>query len=147
VGVTTDISGSVEIDTSNPAGSKVGTITVDISKLKSDSGSRDNTIRGRFLESTRFPTATFTSTAIEGLPSTYTEGQQISFKVTGDLTVHEITKPVTFDVTATLSSGSLTGTATATILMSDFGIGPIKMAGILGTEDEVKLTFNFVARP
>ena len=147
VGVTSDISGAVELNISTPSQSKVSKITVDISKLKSDSGRRDNTIRERFLESGRFPVATFVPTSIEGLPATYTEGQEISFKVTGDLIVHETTQPVTFDVTVKLSGDTLTGTATTTILMSNFGIGPIKMAGILGTEDEVKLTFNFVASP
>jgi hypothetical protein len=32
-------------------------------------------------------------------------------------------------------------------LMSDFGFGPISLAGILNTEDEVKINFDFVARP
>jgi len=31
--------------------------------------------------------------------------------------------------------------------MSDFGFGPIQMAGVLGTENEVKINFEFVARP
>jgi hypothetical protein len=31
--------------------------------------------------------------------------------------------------------------------MSDFGFGPIDIAGILKTEDEAKVTLNFVARP
>jgi hypothetical protein len=41
----------------------------------------------------------------------------------------------------------LTGEAGTTILMSEFGIGPISIAGILNTEDEIKLSFTFVARP
>ena len=79
--------------------------------------------------------------------ATYTEGQPISFTMTGDLTVKETTKPVTFEVTATLQAGVLTGTATTTILLSDFAVGPIEIAGMLGTEDEAKLTLAFVARP
>jgi len=66
--------------------------------------------------------------------------------VTGDLTVREATRPVTFHVQASLNEGILGGQATTTILMSDFGVGPIQMAGVLGTEDEVKLNFLFVAR-
>jgi len=67
--------------------------------------------------------------------------------ITGDLTIKETTKPVTFEVTTQLDGETLTGEATATILMSDFGIGPISLAGMLETEDEVLLTFNFIARP
>jgi polyisoprenoid-binding protein YceI len=66
--------------------------------------------------------------------------------VTGDLLVRETTRPVTFEVTASLNGDALTGTATTTILMSDFGVGPITILGVLGTEDQVKLAFEFVAR-
>jgi hypothetical protein len=43
--------------------------------------------------------------------------------------------------------GVLVGEATTTILMSDFGVGPISVLGILNTEDEVKLTIELTARP
>jgi polyisoprenoid-binding protein YceI len=106
----------------------------------------DNAIRGRFLESSKYPNVTFTPTAIEGLPQSYQDGQEITFKVTGDLTIREVTKPVSFDVTATLSGDTLSGQAVTTILMSEFGFGPISIAGILNTEDQAKVTLNFVAQ-
>ena len=147
IGITMEISGTVQVDTENPQNSSISPLTIDISQLASDSARRDNAIRDRFLESSKFPIATFVPTSIDGLPSTYTEGEEITFKVTGDLTVHDVTKPVTFEVTAKVSDGTLSGTATTTVLLSDFGIGPITIAGILGTEDEAKLTLAFVARP
>jgi polyisoprenoid-binding protein YceI len=115
--------------------------------LKSDSPRRDNYLRNNALESARYPTVTFVPTAVEGLPTTYAEGQEYTFRVHGDLTVREITRPVTFDVTARLQGQTLSGTATTTIRMSDFGVGPIDLVGILRTEDKVKLTLKFVARP
>lgn len=147
IGVTKTLSGSVFGDLSNPPVSSIGPIQVDISQFTSDSNRRDNAIRGDWLESTRFPTATFVSTSIEGLPSSYVEGQDYPLKVTGDLTVREVTRAVTFDVTTRLNGDTLTGTAVTTILLSDFGIGPISIAGILKTEDEAKITLEFVARP
>jgi len=147
IGVTSEVNGEVQIDLANPQNSQLGPITVDISQLQSDSRRRDGRIREQWLESSRYPIATFTPTSLEGLPSSYTEGQPINFKVTGDLTVREATQPVTFDVTATIQGGALIGSASTTILMSAFGVGPIEIAGMLGTEDEVKLTINFVARP
>jgi len=146
IGVTDVISGSIQLDPENPQNTSIGVITVDISQLKSDSGRRDRTIQDRFLESGRYPTATFTPTQITGLPAEYTPGEMLSFQVTGDLTVREVTQPVTFEVQASLKEGILEGQATTTILMSTFGIGPIQMVGVLGTEDEVKISFNFVAR-
>jgi polyisoprenoid-binding protein YceI len=146
VGTTTQLSGKINIDPANPQNSSIDKIEVDISQLQSDSGRRDNMIRDRFLESRQFPIATFVANQIEGLPTIYSEGQTLNFKVSGDLTVHEVTKPVTFDVQATLANHELQGTATTTLLMSDFGVGPIEMAGILGTEDEFKIHMQFVAR-
>ena len=70
-----------------------------------------------------------------------------SFKVTGDMTIKTTTKPVTWDVTTQLSGDTLTGTATTEILMSTFNVGPISILGMLNTEDKVKLTFEFVAKP
>lgn len=147
VGVTNVISGSIQLDPQNPQNTTMGTITVDISQFQSDSGRRDNTIRDRFLESRRFPIATFVPTQITGLPEQYTAGDTLTFQITGDLTVRETTRPVTFDIQASLNEGILTGQAATMILMSDFGFGPIQMAGVLGTEDEVKIIFDFVARP
>ena len=147
IGVTQTLSGSVFGDLSNPPVSSIGPIQVDISKFTSDSNRRDNAIRGDWLESTRFPIATFVSTSIEGLPSSYVEGQDYALKVTGDLTVREVTRSVTFDVITRLNGDTLSGTATTTILLSDFSIGPISIAGILKTEDEAKITLEFVARP
>jgi len=146
-GITSRVSGDVTIDFQNPPNSKIGEIQVDISQFQSDSPRRDNALRDRFLESARFPIATFVPREIQALPESYQEGQPINLKVTGDLTVREVTKPVTFDVTLQYQGNTLTGEASTTILMSDFQVGPISIAGILNTEDEVKLIFNFVARP
>ena len=147
IGITKGISGDITIDYTNPQNSSIGTITVDISQFTSDSNRRDNAIRDRFLESSRFPLATFTPTSIEGLPAVGEEGVDYPLKITGDLSVKETTKQVTFDATIRLEGDTLTGSATTTLLMSDFAVGPISIAGILETQDEVKLSFSFTARP
>lgn len=146
VGVTNTIQGEINADPANPASASIGKISVDISQFKSDSSRRDNAIRGQWLESSRFPTATFEPTRIEGLPQRYVEGQEYPLKVTGNLTIRDSTHEVTFDVVTSLKDGTLTGTATTSLQMSTFGVGPISIAGILNTEDQVKLTFKFVAR-
>ncbi|WP_299029707.1 YceI family protein [uncultured Thermanaerothrix sp.] len=147
VGVTTAIEGQIEANLADPPASRLGPITVDVSQLRSDSSRRDNYLRNNALESARYPLVTFTPTAVEGLPTAYVEGQDYTFRVRGDLTVRQTTRPVTFAVTARLEGQTLSGTATTTILMSDFGIGPIDLVGILRTEDAVKLTLTFTARP
>ena len=146
VGVTYEVNGEILVDRSNPQNSSIGPIRVDISQFTSDNQRRDNTIRERFLESAKFPIVEFTPGEIQGLPESYQEGQQITFQVSGDLTVRDVTKPVTFEVSFVGESDTITGEATTTILMSNFGFGPISIGGILNTEDEVKVKFVFVAR-
>ena len=147
IGVTPQVAGEISLDLAAPQNSSLGTLTADISQFKSDSSRRDNAIRGRFIETERYPTVTFVPTSIEGLPESYQEGQDLPLKIIGDLTIREKTLPVTFDAVVRLEGNQLTGQATTTILMSDFEFGPISIAGILKTEDEAKITLTIVARP
>jgi len=146
VGVTTDVNGEIFANLADPPASQLGTIQVDISKFSSDSSRRDGVIRNQWLESARYPIAVFVPKQVDGLPQDYQPAQPYTFRVTGDLTVREVTREVSFDVSAQLDGDTLSGTAETTILMSDYAVGPISILGVLNTEDEVKLIFTFVAR-
>jgi len=147
VGTTNAIRGEILIDRASPKNSRIGPITVDISRFQSDSARRDNAIRDRWLESSRFPTAEFTPTSIEGLPETYTEGRELSLQMSGNLKVRDATRPTTFTVTLRLQGSTLTGVGNTTIRMTEFGFDPPSIFGILRAENEAKLEFRFVARP
>ncbi|MCS7060960.1 MAG: YceI family protein [Anaerolineae bacterium] len=146
VGVTTIVNGAITLDTQNPANTQVGEITVDISALKSDSDRRDNAIRRNWLESANYPIAKFVPKSYEGLPSSYEIGQELTFKMSGDMTVRDTTISVTWDVVARYDGKQLSGTATTQIKMSSFNFDPPSIAGILRAEDDAKLTLEFVAR-
>jgi polyisoprenoid-binding protein YceI len=49
----------------------------------------------------------------------------------GDLSIREVTQPVTIEVSMQGSEEASTGEANATILMGDFGIGPVRIDNIL----------------
>ena len=147
LGTTNAIRGEILIDRGTPRNSRLGPITVDISRFQSDSVRRDNAIRDRWLESSRFPTAEFTPTSIEGLPEAYTDGRELNLHVTGNLKIREVTRPTKFAVTLWLQGTALTGVGNTTIRMTDFGFDPPSIFGILRAEDEAKLEFRFVARP
>jgi polyisoprenoid-binding protein YceI len=146
-GTTGEITGEIAIDKTKPSASRVGTIKVDISKLASDSEQRDDQIRNRWLESTKFPTATFVAKRLEGLPETpYTEGAELTFRIVGDLTVRNVTKEVTFDAKGKIVGDLFTGTATTTFNMTDFGFDPPSILGILKAENGVELTLTIEAK-
>jgi polyisoprenoid-binding protein YceI len=147
VGSTGAVAGDLYLDLSNPAASTIGTITVDISTLASDSSQRDNQIRQRFLESNKYPTATFVPKRLEGLPDTpYTDGQALAFTIVGDLTIRDVTKEVTWAATGKLDGDTFTGSATTQFNMTDFGFDPPEIAGLLKAENGVALELTIVAR-
>jgi polyisoprenoid-binding protein YceI len=119
---------------------------VDLRTLTTDEARRDERIRNEWLESNTYPYAEFTATAIENFPADATEGQDVSFQVTGDMTIREITRPQTFDVTARLDGNTFTGTATTYLLMRDYGFEPPSILGMLEVADGVTVTLNFVAQ-
>lgn len=77
---------------------------------------------GDFFDSAKFPAASFKSTKVEAAGAG-------KLKVTGDLTIKDITKPVVLDVTLNKSGEGNNGgakigfDATATLKRTDFGLG------------------------
>jgi len=146
VGVTHGVQGEIFVDRAHPRQSRVGTITVDISQFTSDSGRRDRAIRRRWLESAQYPTATFTPTVIEGLPDAIVEGKEIPVRISGDLHIRDVTRPVVFSGPLKLQGATLTGAVRATIQMTDFGFDPPSILGFLKAENQAALDFQFTAR-
>ncbi|HSH79411.1 MAG TPA: YceI family protein [Herpetosiphonaceae bacterium] len=73
-------------------------------------------------------------------------GQAYTFQIVGDLTIRDVTKEVTFDVSATAQSESrLEGTARTTILYADYGISIPSVPQVASVGDEVKIEIDFVA--
>ncbi|CAA9588360.1 MAG: hypothetical protein AVDCRST_MAG88-4375, partial [uncultured Thermomicrobiales bacterium] len=146
IGTTNAISGDLYIDRTRPSASRIDPITVDISQLASDSGRRDGAIRREWLESSKFPNATFTTKRLEGLPDGYTEGQELRFKIVGDMAIRTVTKELTFDAVGKLQGDTFTGTATTGFNMTDFGFDPPDIFGTLKAENAVALELTIEAK-
>lgn len=146
VGKTNAVEGELQLSLDGKPSGKITRIAVDLRQLTSDESRRDQRIRGSWLESDKYPFAEFTSTDVQGAPESYTEGQEVAFKLTGDMKIHDVTKPVTFDVLGKLAGDTISGTATTQILMKDFGFDPPSIAGMLTVQDGVTITVNFTAK-
>ncbi len=140
VGRTNAITGSLSI-----AGATVdkGDFTVDMTTVESDSGNRDRQFQGRIMDTSKFPTSTFTLTQPIELGSVPSEGQTVTASATGDLTLHGTSKPVTFDVQAQLKDGKIEVNGTIPIVFADYGI-PNPTFGPASTEDHGVLEFLLV---
>ncbi len=146
IGTTPGVTGEIQIDLDAPDIVQAAQFTVDMTGLATDQNRRDNWLTENAIATGIFPEATFVATSASGLPDTVTEGEEISFDLTGDLTVRDVTNSVTFVVTAVLSANAIEGTATLPLKMTDFGITPPDFANTLTVADdftiEVALTAN-----
>jgi polyisoprenoid-binding protein YceI len=115
-------------------------VTIDTTTLDTGVSQRDSDVKGAgFFDVAKFPTATFTSTSV------VKNGTKLT--VTGNLTLHGITRPVQLDVDG--PSAPVPGmdkkphsgfSATTTIIRKDFGVGPAVPVAVVG--DEIKLTIE-----
>ena len=145
VGYTEDVSGSIYIDaTGQPTLESL--LTIDLSKLKSDESRRDNYLRGNALETDKFPQAFFLVNELKNLDMsdlTNLNSNDIEFQMSGDLTIHGVTKSKTWDVVAKLELGSIKGNASISFPFSDFDIDIPKLFFIISVEDKITLELDF----
>lgn len=145
IGSTQEVEGEFVLDLAQPFPLVENQFTVNIRSLTTDQFRRDERIREESLESDKFPLAQFVATAVEGFPASYTAGEEITFQLIGDLTIREITQSTMFDVTAVLDNNSISGSATATLLMTDFGFDPPSIGNFFTVQNDVLITLNFLA--
>lgn len=147
VGATKEISGGIAFDAKGnlvPASSK---FIVNVGSLKSDKDRRDGYVRGRILEASQYPTVELAPTAIKGLTLPLPSSGAKTFQVIGDLTVHGVTKPTTWQVEATFTGGRVAGTATTSFPFSEFGLTQPRVPVVLSVADTIKLEYTFSLVP
>ena len=147
-GCTTEIAGQIGVDFSNPQSSQVGVIKIDARTFATDNELRNRAIRGQILQSSQdqYEFITFQPTKLDGLPSSVTMGQQFEIHIEGNLTIRDITKPVTFDTMITPDSKSeIKGTASATVQRSDYNLTIPNVPGVADVAQAVDLQLSFLA--
>lgn len=146
VGVTSNLAGELALDLANPAGAQIGAIVINARDFVTDNEFRNRAIANEILRSNEFEFITFTPTAIEGLPGTAVPGESYTVQVSGDLTITDQTRPVTFETEITpLSADELQGLARAEILYADFGLEIPFAQAVQAVEDTLLLELAFTA--
>jgi len=100
VGETSTVVGLIKFDSDGGIDSGSSKITVDLRTLKSDEGRRDRYLRTRSLESDVFPLAELVVKELPGLDWPLPQAGETSFQIVGDMTLHGVTRPVTWEATA-----------------------------------------------
>jgi polyisoprenoid-binding protein YceI len=139
----TQFSGTITVDRDNLEHSSVDA-TIDVGSINTRNEKRDSDLKSaHFFDAAKFSTITFKS-------SSWKKTGEDTYDVTGDLTIHGVTKEVVLKVTS-LGFGSgmrdtqLSGwEASTTLNKSDFGVaGPDYVRKMLG--EEVAITINVEA--
>ena len=140
VGRTSAVTGSATIE-ANGVGVRVSAAAfeADLTQLQSDDGRRDNRIRSMGVESDRFPTATFTLTAPVTVGADALTGTTVDVSLSGDLTIHGATKPVTISGQARLYGDRIEIVAGLTFPFLDFGITPPSLGGFVQVQNDATL--------
>ena len=148
VGTTTEVGGQVRIDFDLPSNTELGTITINVRTLETDSEFRNRAIRGSILDTNDVANefAEFVPTAVEGLPASVAVGDVVRLTVTGDFTLSGTTNSEVFAIEVTIvSQDRIEITGSAVVLRSDYGLTIPSVAHIAGVTDEVLLVIDLVA--
>ena len=145
--------GTVEADSDDLARSSVA-MTFEASGLKvvaerepgGDAPKVQEVMAGpKVLDVARFPAITFRSREVSGRRAA--EGIY-ELQVTGELSLHGVTRAVTVPVRVQVEGATLTATGRAVVAQRAFGIEPVSAGGgTVKVKNEVGVEFRIVARP
>jgi polyisoprenoid-binding protein YceI len=137
-----EFSGGFALDPTDPTKCSFN-LTIKAESIDTANAKRDDHLRsGDFFNVKQFPTITFKSTSVKAAKDGY--------EVTGDFTLHGVTKPITFTLTggrkAEFPKGmQRTGFSTElTLKRADFGMD--KFGGALGEEVYIAVSFEGVKK-
>jgi polyisoprenoid-binding protein YceI len=144
-GAFTRVSGTILLDEANPAKDQI-TTSIDAASVDTRVEMRDNDLRSpNFFDVQKYPTITFKSKKIE-------PAGPGKLKITGDLTIHGVTKEVVLDVdgpTAAIKdpwgNARRGASASTKVIRQDFGVNGAP--GVVGDEITISLDVEFIKPP
>lgn len=143
VGRTPSVSGTLVLDGQTITSVE---ITANLGQLQSDDQRRDGQLRNQAIETSQFPTATFTLTQPIDLGSVPADGASFDVTATGDLKLHGVTKSISIPLHAVLAGDVVTVTGSVEIQFADFSIQRPSSFFVLSIEDhgilELQLHFR-----
>lgn len=145
-GINQEISGVILIDSLDPLNVSIQPIEIRAGGFVTDSNFRNRAISDAILQAGRYPSIIFNPTSIDGLPENAEPGESYTFDVTGDLTIRETTRSVTFQVSLTAESADrISGSASTTINRTDYGLKIPSVPQVADVSEDVDLKFDFSA--
>ena len=143
VGATNAITGSILAYPDGRIVKDSSKIVIDVRTLKSDQSRRDGFLQRRTLETEKYPTVELVPTEIRGFNGKLPASGDVTFQLVGDLTVHGVTRPTVWNVTAHPDGQDFVGTATTAFTFKDINLDQPKVPVVLSVADTIKLEYDF----
>lgn len=148
IGTSNQVAGQAAVDLNDLSTVQLGEILINARTLETDDSRRNQAIRNRILFTDQYEFITFKPTQISGLSGSAAPGQSFTFQVTGDLTIKDVTRPVTFDATVTLETiERLVGSAKTSIALADFNLVVPDVPFVANVGETMALEIDFVMTP
>ena len=144
IGETSEVNGSIAFDADGVVQQDGSTITVNLKSLRSDEEDRDDFLQTNSLESIKFPMAVFVVEDTPGMPWPLPQETEMEFQLQGTMTMHGVTRPLTWDATARLTPDGLTGRARTSFKFEKFDMEKPSRYFLLTVEDNIRLELDFV---
>lgn len=148
VGTTQSVAGIVVINPDGSIDTEHSKLSVDLRSIKSDQPMRDGYVQKLTLETEKFPSLEFVPKRAVGLPAPLPAGMQAQagFQLIGDMTLHGVTKEVTWNVVATFGNDMVGGRATTSFEFATFNLAKPTLARLLSVDDKIALEIEFRCR-
>ena len=112
VGTTSNVQGRLVLEADGRVVRDSSRFVIDLASMTTDSERRDNYVRRNTLETEAHPTAVFVPAELRGLTFPLPAMGDVAFTMVGDLTIKGVTRPTTWQVTAHVMNGGVSGEAT-----------------------------------
>jgi polyisoprenoid-binding protein YceI len=143
VGVTKDITGQFVVDSDGRIVRDSSKIIVQVTSLTSDKTRRDGYVQRATLQTAKFPQVELVPLSFDGITAPLPAGTSKIFALVGDLTVHGVTHPTTWQVTAHADGNDIVGTAVTAFTFKDFELAQPHVPVVLSVGDTIKLEYDF----
>lgn len=147
IGSTDQVAGQFGMLGSSLSTVTVGPVLVNARTFMTDNKFRDRSIKNKILKTDDYEYIRFEPTGVEGIPETASPGEEFTFQVTGNLTITDVTHPVTFQMRARfVTDNEIEGLGKTSFPYTDFNLYIPKPPVVASVADTVHLEVKFQAK-
>ena len=143
VGETKNVTGAIEFDANGKVIPQSSKFVLDAGTFVSDQNRRDGFVRGRLLEADAYPSIVLVPTDVRGVSLPLPASGTLPIEMTGNLTVHGVTRPTKWKGSANFQNGRVTGCAATVLTFDDIQMAQPRVPVLLSVGDSIRLEIDF----